>query len=77
MQTLLQKIQECEYEIRQRQYAIDQYRLKLKALEQERADCDHEFDPAPNGYEHEGGMCWKCGINQVYAECQKIGAQYK
>lgn len=77
MTTLKQQIEEARYEIRAREAAIKTWQLKLMALEMERADCDHEFDPAPKGYEHEGGTCWRCGINQVYAECQKIGAQYK
>lgn len=77
MQTLKQQIEECEYEIRQRQYAIDQYRLKLRSLEVERFDCEHEFTAPIKGYEHEGGTCVKCGINQVHAESRKVGAKYK
>ena len=46
-------------------------------LEGERHDCDHVFSPPMKNYEHEGGICTKCGINEVYACCAKIGAKYK
>ncbi len=31
-----------------------------------RMTCKHEFDPPLRGYEHEGGQCKYCGINEVY-----------
>ena len=72
MATIKEQIQECEYEIRQRQYAIDQYRLKKLALERERMNCHHVFSKPIKGYEHEGGECELCGINEVHAACQKL-----
>lgn len=38
--------------------------------------CAHEFTPPHKNYVHEGGTCKLCGINQLYAECQKIGAKW-
>ena len=46
---------------------------ELDQAKARRNDCEHSFMPALLGYEHEGGYCNKCGINQVFAECQKIG----
>lgn len=33
--------------------------------------CEHEFSPPIKGYEHEGGTCLHCGINEVYASTIK------
>ena len=41
-----------------------------------RKKCDHTFSAPVRGYEHEGGICVKCGINEVHAACMKIGAKY-
>ena len=43
----------------------------LEKLESYRWECEHEFSPALKGYEHEGGHCTKCGINEVYWDCNK------
>lgn len=50
---------------------------ELAALEEQRKHCHHTFSPPVKGYEHEGGYCTECGINEVYAECQKIGARWE
>lgn len=52
-------------------------RFALEGMLEERGDCDHEFSAPMKNYEHEGGTCVKCGINEVYACCSKIGAKYK
>lgn len=77
MATLKEQIREAEQEIRAREDAIKAWKLRARELEAERANCHHEFTRAMVGYEHEGGECIYCGINEVYAECQKIGAKYK
>ena len=66
MTSLLQQITSAERERRailrqlmEQEHLIDE----LKAL---RFECDHDFAPAYPGYEHEGGHCTKCGINEVY-----------
>lgn len=51
---------------------IEQAQL-IAELKSYRWDCDHEFAPALKGYEHEGGHCIKCGINEVYWACNKDG----
>ena len=28
--------------------------------------CDHDFNKPLQGYEHEGGTCVKCGLNEIY-----------
>lgn len=38
---------------------------------------DHVFTPPLKNYEHEGGTCTKCGINEVHAACQRVGKNYK
>lgn len=77
MTTIKQQLDECCREIWRLQRAIEECRLKEKALMQERHDCMHEFTPLIKGYEHEGGTCIHCGINEVAAVCNKIGAKYK
>lgn len=77
MQTLKEKIEECEYEIHMREVAILAYKRCLNDLKLQRSKCHHVFTQAPAGLEHEGGQCTLCGINEVYAASQKIGAQYE
>lgn len=43
----------------------------IKELESYRWECNHEFSAPLKGYEHEGGHCTKCGINEVDWECNK------
>jgi hypothetical protein len=28
--------------------------------------CDHDISKPVEGYEHEGGTCIKCGLNEIY-----------
>jgi hypothetical protein len=46
----------------------------IAELEATRKDCEHVFSDAVKGFEHEGGQCSQCGINELYAISQKIGA---
>ena len=40
---------------------------KINELHKERVHgCKHEFSKPIPGYEHEGGHCLHCGINEVY-----------
>jgi hypothetical protein len=59
-------LRDLEKEVRARKDIISK-------LEGQRAQCHHVFRPAVKGYEHEGGQCIECGINEVYAYCNKIG----
>ena len=44
---------------------------KIAELKAQRFECKHDFAPALKGYEHEGGHCKKCGINEVFWEHNK------
>lgn len=66
--TLLEQIRELEKSIRNNERAIEAQRNALRALEAERVDCPHEFSSPVKGYEHEGGTCKLCGINEIYAD---------
>ena len=37
----------------------------IEYLYELRLQCDHDFNPAQKGYEHEGGYCKKCGIGEL------------
>ena len=40
---------------------------KINELHEERVHgCKHDFSKPVPGYEHEGGTCLHCGINEVY-----------
>jgi uncharacterized protein Yka (UPF0111/DUF47 family) len=72
MKSLKEQIDEMEYEIRQRKEAIKVYEKAKQKLLDARAHCDHEFQKPIVGYEHEGGYCVKCGINELYAMTLKM-----
>lgn len=42
-------------------------RLAVQLAEAERAKCQHDFEPPPAAYAHEGGCCRHCGINELFA----------
>lgn len=67
MQTLKQQIDEVKAEIFSRQCAIEVYEKHLRELEDSRVDCKHEFTKPVVHYEHEGGYCIRCGINELFA----------
>lgn len=75
--TLLEQIQRTERLLYAHQRAVEQTKAELSQLQHQRHDCDHQFSRPHPGYEHEGGYCTKCGINEVHAESQKIGLKYK
>lgn len=69
--TLLDQINYAEktrHQIAQRLMEQDELLAELRAL---RFECDHDFAPALPGYEHEGGHCKKCGINEVFWACNR------
>ena len=68
MKTLKEQIDECSYEISQRQFAIELWKTKKLELLDDRAYCDHVWDIPLKKFEHEGRLCVKCGINDIYAE---------
>lgn len=74
--TLSQQIRDAEAKVFKKQEKLNRALAKYHGLLALRQNCDHEFSKPLNGYEHEGGYCTKCGINEVHAECQRIGAKY-
>lgn len=71
MITLLQQIQHAEKTRRELAQRLAQQDAMIAVLKSYRWECNHDFAPAFPGYEHEGGTCRKCGINEVYWECNK------
>jgi hypothetical protein len=71
MKTLKEQIAEAKYEISQRREAIKVYERLVTFLEEQRVNCDHEWDAGVKGWEHEGVHCVKCGINDQYAATLK------
>lgn len=41
--------------------------LAVQLAEAEQAKCQHDFEPPPAAYAHEGGCCRHCGINEIFA----------
>lgn len=64
-------------QIQSAMYNLEQLKQDLRTLECERMKCDHTFSAPIPGYEHEGGTCTQCGINEVHAHSMKIGAKYR
>jgi DNA-directed RNA polymerase subunit RPC12/RpoP len=57
------------YRLRQR---VKEQEQTIRELEMLRDRCDHKFTPPITGYEHEGGHCTHCGINELAAERTKV-----
>lgn len=75
--TLLEEIKEQEEIVRRLEKQIIDEKSSLLFLMETRRDCHHVFSAPVPGYEHEGGTCTQCGINEVHAACMKIGAKYR
>lgn len=71
MITLKTKIEDAQKYLRQMQMRVREQEAFLEELEDQRADCKHTFSKPLKGYEHEGGYCTKCGINEIYAPTHK------
>lgn len=53
--------------VAEHQAAISAANKQIAALAERRiTECAHEFSPPVKGYEHEGGTCIHCGINEVH-----------
>ncbi len=48
-----------------RDQALEQRRETNRLMEL-RKECDHDFAPPLKNFEHEGGHCKHCGINEIY-----------
>jgi hypothetical protein len=71
MYTLLDQIEDAEKERRAIAKQLVEQDVRIAELKARRFECSHDFAPAFPGYEHEGGHCRKCGINEVFWECNK------
>lgn len=67
MLTLKQQIDQAKDEVFSKKCALKLYEDHLKELEDTRVNCKHKFSKAFPGYEHEGGECIYCGINELFA----------
>lgn len=66
--SLLEQIKEQHEVVIQLERQLDEAKGKLAAIKAQRINCKHVFSKPYKGYEHEGGYCTECGVNQVYAE---------
>ncbi len=66
-------------DIMDRQYKVGKLKAEIAKLQKEIFDlegealnrCEHSFTAPIKGYEHEGGSCMLCGLNQIYIESNK------
>ena len=65
------RIGAAQRRVAQVQKTLDLETAELRELESARVYCEHTFEPALKGYEHEGGYCTRCGINELYAKTLK------
>lgn len=67
MESIYQQLTQLELLKGQMQKALQDIQNKIFDLKQDRINaCHHEFSKPVPGYEHEGGHCLHCGINEVY-----------
>ena len=67
MVPLIRQIQRQEDRVRKAALKLHIEESALRSLELNRMHCDHIFSKPVLNYEHEGGTCIKCGINELYA----------
>lgn len=76
-QSIKDLLRTAESLIRENENQLQILKGQRDAILMLRYDCDHQFGNPYPGYEHEGGTCTLCGINEIHAACQKIGLKYK
>lgn len=64
---LIEEIELAQIEVHKRVQWLEGARYDLKLLLEKRVNCKHEFSPPYKNYEHEGGRCKLCGINELEA----------
>jgi hypothetical protein len=69
--TLLAQIQHATKNLSALQARVKEQQVLIKELEDLRAECEHDWDAPFPGYEHEGRLCKKCGINDYFAPLHK------
>ena len=65
--TLKERIARSQYLVDLAAKKLATETAELRKIEAERVHCPHTFERAVPGYEHEGGYCSLCGINELYA----------
>lgn len=71
--SLIASINAQESEIVRLNNELEAAKRNLNSLKDSRKLCWHEFGHVVKGFEHEGGTCVHCGINEVYAKSNRIG----
>ncbi len=71
MVSLKDQIDTAQRYLRQMQMRVREQEAVIEELENRRAYCKHQFSKPVKGYEHEGGYCTECGINELYAPTHK------
>jgi hypothetical protein len=64
--SLLAQIEHAEKKRREIAQRLAEQDAMIMELKSYRFKCNHDFAPAPKGFEHEGGHCKNCGINEVF-----------
>ncbi len=67
MQTLKQQIHAAWQDVTDAESTLSQARARYRELLNQQADCVHDFAAPLRGWEHEGGVCKLCGVNELYA----------
>ena len=63
---LIDQIARVQRDVFAAEARVRQLKDDLHLLMKQQMQCAHTFTPALKGYEHEGGQCTECGINEVY-----------
>lgn len=64
---LIDQIFEATRELYRLKQCVEVQEKHVESLRAQRATCKHVFSEPLKGYEHEGGMCVLCGINELHA----------
>ena len=72
MTTLKDLIHEKQQEISKQEKHLTALRDELNSLFTQRLQCKHEFTPPFRNYEHEGGYCKLCGMNEVFYDHMRL-----
>ena len=74
--TLLDQIKQAEKELKFREDEVKRQKQVVADLMYKRLTCNHTFTKPIIGYEHEGGQCVHCGINEGGSMCNGLGRSY-
>lgn len=63
--SLYTELQSINTQIDEAQQVVQQLKAKRDEMLQARLTCKHDFVAPMKGYEHEGGACVHCGMNEI------------